>query len=59
MHPLQEGEVCISGPNVMQGYHKNPGATAEVIFEYEGRRYFRYACTLVSLWCLVYGTHRS
>ncbi len=29
--PDQEGEICCSGPNVMQGYHNNSEATEEVI----------------------------
>lgn len=35
----QEGEVCVSGPNVMQGYNNLPDASAEVFFDYDGKRY--------------------
>lgn len=34
----QEGEVCVSGPNVMQGYNNLPEASAEVFFEADGQR---------------------
>jgi len=29
--PGQEGEMCISGPQLMKGYYNNPKATAETI----------------------------
>jgi long-chain acyl-CoA synthetase len=29
--PLEEGEICISGPTVMLGYLGNPAATADVL----------------------------
>mmetsp|Transcript_10507 Transcript_10507/g.30097 ORF Transcript_10507/g.30097 Transcript_10507/m.30097 type:complete len:695 (-) Transcript_10507:841-2925(-) len=40
--PGGEGELWVSGPNVLQGYWKQPEATAEV-FEHceEGKRWFR------------------
>eukprot|EP00752_Nemacystus_decipiens_P006021 g5438.t1 len=41
MPPGEEGEVCVSGPNVMQGYNNLPEASAEVFFDYDGQRYFR------------------
>ena len=36
-----EGEVCVVGPNVMQGYHNRQDATDEVIFDLDGKRAFR------------------
>lgn len=43
MNPLpqgEEGEIAISGGQVMAGYFKKPDATAEVMREINGRRYF-------------------
>lgn len=37
----QEGEVCVSGPNVMQGYNNLPEASAEVLFDLDGQRQAR------------------
>lgn len=34
----EEGEVCVSGPNVMQGYNNLAEASAEVFFEHDGQR---------------------
>lgn len=39
--PGEVGEVVISGPNVMRGYHNKPEATEEVIFFKDGKRFFR------------------
>jgi long-chain acyl-CoA synthetase len=36
-----DGEVCVSGPNVMVGYRNNPKANEEVFFHKDGKRYFR------------------
>ncbi|HSO18472.1 MAG TPA: long-chain fatty acid--CoA ligase [Desulfosarcina sp.] len=36
----EDGEVAISGPQVMQGYWNRPEETAAVFREIEGRRYF-------------------
>ncbi len=36
----EDGEVAISGPQVMQGYWNRPAETAEVFREIEGQRYF-------------------
>ena len=39
--PNEEGEIVISGPQVMEGYWKRPDADEDVIFERDGRRFFR------------------
>jgi long-chain acyl-CoA synthetase len=35
-----EGEILASGPNIMQGYYKQPEQTAAVFKEVNGKRYF-------------------
>jgi len=37
----EEGELIVSGPNVMQGYWKRPEANAETFIEIDGRRWLR------------------
>lgn len=37
----EEGEICVSGPNVMEGYHNRQEATDEVLFTINGARTFR------------------
>jgi fatty-acyl-CoA synthase len=39
--PNEEGEIVISGPQVMEGYWKRPDADEDVFFERDGRRFFR------------------
>ena len=39
--PNEEGEVVVSGPQVMRGYWKRPEADEEVFFEKDGKRFFR------------------
>jgi long-chain acyl-CoA synthetase len=34
------GEIVVSGPNVMEGYHERPEANAEVFTDHGGRRWF-------------------
>ena len=37
----EEGEICCSGPNVMQGYRNNEKANCEVFFDLHEKRFFR------------------
>ena len=37
----EQGEIVVHGPQVFQGYWKNPDATRAVFFEREGKRFFR------------------
>ncbi|MCE2789747.1 MAG: AMP-dependent synthetase/ligase [Saprospiraceae bacterium] len=36
-----EGEIIAAGPNIMQGYYKQPEMTAEVFKEVDGKTFFR------------------
>ena len=36
----EDGEIAVSGPQVMKGYWKNPQADAQVFREIEGKRFF-------------------
>ncbi|MHA2246728.1 MAG: long-chain-fatty-acid--CoA ligase [Candidatus Hodarchaeales archaeon] len=36
----EDGEIALSGPQVMKGYWKKPEATAEVFREIDGKKYF-------------------
>jgi amino acid adenylation domain-containing protein len=36
-----EGELLITGPNVLQGYFNLPEQTAKAFFEHQGKRYYR------------------
>ncbi|MGE0316177.1 MAG: long-chain-fatty-acid--CoA ligase [Lautropia sp.] len=37
----EQGEIVVSGPQVFEGYWKQPQASADVFFEKDGRRWFR------------------
>lgn len=39
--PGESGEVVVHGPQVMQGYWNNPGATASSFIEIDGKRFLR------------------
>lgn len=41
MGPGQEGEIVVSGPQVMDGYWNRPEADEESFFERDGKRFFR------------------
>ena len=37
----ESGEIIVSGPQVMQGYWNNPGATQDAFIERDGKRFLR------------------
>ncbi|MGB3682067.1 MAG: long-chain fatty acid--CoA ligase [Rubrobacteraceae bacterium] len=39
--PNEQGEIVVSGPQVMEGYWKRPDADEESFFERDGKRFFR------------------
>ncbi len=39
--PNQVGEIIVHGPQVFQGYWKQPEATAQTFVEHDGKRFFR------------------
>ncbi|HYD58447.1 MAG TPA: AMP-binding protein, partial [Burkholderiales bacterium] len=39
--PNEVGEIIIHGPQVFQGYWRQPQATAEAFLEHDGKRFFR------------------
>ncbi|MCF8030833.1 MAG: long-chain fatty acid--CoA ligase [Desulfohalobiaceae bacterium] len=40
VEPGEDGEIAVSGPQVMKGYWRNPQADAEVFRELDGKRFF-------------------
>lgn len=41
LDPTSEGMIVVSGPQVMKGYLKDPEKTASVVFEKDGRRWYK------------------
>ncbi|MCQ2124402.1 MAG: MFS transporter [Fibrobacter sp.] len=41
LDPSAEGMIVVSGPQVMKGYLKDPEKTASVVFEKDGRRWYK------------------
>ena len=41
LEPNQVGEIVVHGPQVFQGYWKQPEATAQAFLEHDGKRFFR------------------
>lgn len=41
LSPNDEGMIVVSGPQVMKGYLKDPEKTANVVFEKDGRRWYK------------------
>ena len=39
--PNEQGEIVVSGPQVMEGYWQRPEADEEAFFERDGKRFFR------------------
>jgi len=39
--PHEVGEIVVHGPQVFQGYWRQPEATAQVFIEHDGKRFFR------------------
>jgi long-chain acyl-CoA synthetase len=37
----KEGEIIVSGPNIMMGYYKQPEQTQAVFMDLDGKRYFK------------------
>jgi fatty-acyl-CoA synthase len=41
LQPREVGEIVVHGPQVFQGYWKQPAASAQAFLEHDGKRFFR------------------